>query len=288
MPHWLTPVCDDHPVSQPTSRWLPSRIHRCNVGTSPELIARRSTARATPSSWMNTMPGASLTSASFERRRACRAMRWSNHESSSTASRALTNVVTITSPTTTHNAVQNPSISTPGSTSSSRNTNSALRTIAPSPSVSTDSGTTRNASAGQTTALAMPTTKPASRASHNESIEKPGRMAASNHNPSVVTTVTTMERQRTVRHDGRSAAGRTTREVDAGVIRRPQLAGSRTGSLLPSRSPLIVMSRRSKGSRTEHGLLSSHRASRRPSRHHTLRVIRHRVVGRPSQVSTLD
>ena len=126
------------------------------------------------------------------------------------ASSALTNVVTITRPMTTHSAVQNPSISTPGSRSSSRNTNSALRMIAPSPSVSTDSGTTRNASAGQTTALATPTTNPASNASQNESIEKPGRIAASSHSPSVVTTVTTMVRHRTVRHDGRSAAGRTT------------------------------------------------------------------------------
>ena len=115
MPHWLTPVCDDHPVSQPTSTWLPSRIHRCRVGTSPERSARRSTAWATPSSWMNTTPGTSVTSASFDRRRAWRAMRWSSHESSSMASSALTNVVTMTSPMTTHSAVQNPSISTPGS-----------------------------------------------------------------------------------------------------------------------------------------------------------------------------
>ena len=183
MPHWLTPVCDDHPVSQPTSTWLPSRIHRCRVGTSPERSARRSTAWATPSSWMNTTPGTSVTTASFDRRRACRATRWSSHESSSMASSALTIVVTITRPTTTHNAVQNPSISTPGSRSSSRNTNSALRTIAPSPSVSTDSGTTRNASAGQTTALAMPTTNPASNASQNESIEKPGRMRGEQPQP---------------------------------------------------------------------------------------------------------
>ena len=126
---------------------------------------------------------------------------------------ALTIVVTITRPMTTHNAVQNPSMSTPGSRSSNRNTNSALRTIAPSPSVSTDSGTTRNASAGQTTALAMPTTKPASSASHNESIENPGKIAASSHSSSVVTTVRTTERHSTVRHDGRSAAGRTTRDA---------------------------------------------------------------------------
>ena len=129
------------------------------------------------------------------------------------ASNALTAVVTITRPMTTHSAVQNPSISTPGSRSSSRKTNSALRTMAPSPSVSTESGTTRNASAGQTTALAMPTTNPASNASQNESIEKPGKIAASSASPIVVTTVTTTARHRTVRHDGRSAAGRTTRDV---------------------------------------------------------------------------
>ena len=174
MPHWLTPVCDDHPVSQPTSTWLPSRIQRCRVGTSPERSARRSTAWATPSSWMNTTPGTSVTTASFDRRRACRATRWSSHELSSMASSALTIVVTITRPTTTPSAVQNPSISTPGSRSSSRNTNRALRTIAPSPSVSTESGTTRNASAGQTTALATPTTKPASNASH-ERVDREAR-----------------------------------------------------------------------------------------------------------------
>ena len=84
--------------------------------------------------------------------------------------------------------------------------------MAPSPRVSTESGTTRNANAGQTTALAMPTTNPASNASHKESIEKPGRIAASSHSPSVVTTVRTMVRQMTVLHDGRSTAGRMTRD----------------------------------------------------------------------------
>ncbi len=98
--------------------------------------------------------------------------------------------------------------------------------MAPSPRVSTESGTTRNASAGQTTALAMPTTNPASKASQNESIENPGKMAASSHSPAVVTTVTTIVRHRTVRHDGRSAAGRTTRDVwvipsDRATWRRP-------------------------------------------------------------------
>ena len=101
-------------------------------------------------------------------------------------------VVTITKPTTTHSAVQNPSISTPGSRSSSKNTNSALRMMAPSPRVSTDSGTTRNANAGHTTALPTPTTNPANNASQNESIENPGKIAASSHSPTAVTTVTTI------------------------------------------------------------------------------------------------
>ena len=59
-------------------------------------------------------------------------------------------------------------------------------------------------------------TRPAS-ASQNESIENPGRIAASSHSPSAVTTVTTIVRHSTVRHDGRSAAGRTTLEVGGGV-----------------------------------------------------------------------
>ena len=54
-------------------------------------------------------------------------------------------------------------------------TNTTLRTIAPSPSVTTDNGTTRNANAGQTMAFPTPMTKPASSASQAESIEKPGK-----------------------------------------------------------------------------------------------------------------
>ena len=38
IPHWLTPVCDDHPVSHSTRWWLPSRSQRCRLGTSPDRM----------------------------------------------------------------------------------------------------------------------------------------------------------------------------------------------------------------------------------------------------------
>ena len=69
--------------------------------------------------------------------------------------------------------------------------------------MSTESGTTRNASAGQTTALTMPTTNPASRASQNVSIENPGSTAASSQSEKPVTTVTTTVRRTTWRQGGR-------------------------------------------------------------------------------------
>ena len=59
---------------------------------------------------------------------------------SSRANNELIAVVTMTRPTTTHNDVQNPSISTPGSRSRSQPTNTTLRTIAPSPSVEDGQG----------------------------------------------------------------------------------------------------------------------------------------------------
>ena len=108
MPHWLTPVCDDQPVSHPTRWWVPVRSQRCNVGTSPERRARSSTTLATPSSWTNTTPGTSVTVASPLRRRARRDLRGSNHESSSRASARDTSVVTAARPTTTATDVQKP------------------------------------------------------------------------------------------------------------------------------------------------------------------------------------
>ena len=214
MPHWLTPVWEDHPVSQLTRWWLPSRIQRCRLGTSPDRSARLSTAWATPSSWMNTTPGTSVLTAVFEHLRALRATRSSSHEESSMASSELSSVVMTTRPTMIHRAGQNPSMVTPGSRSSSRNTNTVLRTIAPRPSVSTESGTTRNASAGHTTALPTPTTNPASNASGNDSIENPGRMAAKSHSSTAVRTVRTRPRHSTRVRDGRSAAGRTIPDVE--------------------------------------------------------------------------
>ena len=106
-------------------------------------------------------------------------------------------MVTTTSPITIASEVPKPSTSTPGSRSSTHITNSAFSTIAPSPSVSTDSGTTRKASAGHTTALTSPTTKPASNASANESMSNPPRIAARNQSAPAMTTVTTNDRQTT-------------------------------------------------------------------------------------------
>ena len=69
MPHWLTPVCEDHPVSQPISRWVPWRSQRCSVGTSPECSARSSTTSASPSICTKTTPGTSVEAAFPARRR---------------------------------------------------------------------------------------------------------------------------------------------------------------------------------------------------------------------------
>ena len=88
IPHWLTPVCDDQPVSQ-RDEAVPSRRAASGrwSGQSPERSARRSnTSWATPSSWTNTMPGTSVRAADFARRRATVAVRRSNHASSSIAS----------------------------------------------------------------------------------------------------------------------------------------------------------------------------------------------------------
>ena len=70
----------------------------------------------------------------------------------------------------------------------------------------------RNASAGQTTALTTPTTKPASSASTGLSIVNPSRIAARTHSAIAVITVTSRLRQATCRHDGRRSAGRMIRD----------------------------------------------------------------------------
>ena len=88
--------------------WLPSRIQRCRLGTSPDRSARRSTAWATPSSWMNTMPGDIGDGRRPSTADGLPRHRWSSHASSSMASNALTSVVTMTRPITMTNAVQKP------------------------------------------------------------------------------------------------------------------------------------------------------------------------------------
>ena len=108
IPHWLTPVCDDHPVSHPTRRCDPVRSQRSIVGASPERSARRSTASARPSIWTNTMPGTSVGAATLARRRAVPAMRRSNQASSSSASADDTAVAIAARPMTITDGVQNP------------------------------------------------------------------------------------------------------------------------------------------------------------------------------------
>jgi hypothetical protein len=128
-------------------------------------------------------------------------------------------VLTTTSPVTTQNAAQNPSTSTPGSTSSTNPTNTAFRTIAPTPSVMTDNGTTTKASAGQMTALATPTTKPASSASSAESMVSPGTIAANSHRLTPVKIVTTAARHSTRPQPGRSSRDRTTARLRSASMR---------------------------------------------------------------------
>ena len=226
MPHWLTPVCDDQPVSHPMSRCEPSSSQRCRVGASPERSARSSTALARPSSWTKTTPGTSVTVACRRRRRARRAAMWSNHESSSSANAHDTSVVMAARPMTTATLVQKPDSSTPGSRSSSNNTARASRAMAPRPRVSTEIGTTTNASAGQTTALRRPMTKPASNASLGRSIVKPGRIPARSQRATAVTTVTATPRPMTRDHNGRSAAGRTTARLTRPPVRSLARASS--------------------------------------------------------------
>ena len=172
MPHWLTPVWDDHSVRQPSRRWLSTSSQRCNVGTSPDANATRSTGSDSPSTCTNTTPGTSVVVAP-RRRRDWRAMRWSYQESSSRASAVANNVPTTVATIVTSNAAQNPSSRTPGSSFSTTQVRAALTARLAAPSVYTDSGTNTKANAGQTTELKNPTTRPAKRASRNRSISKP-------------------------------------------------------------------------------------------------------------------
>ena len=157
---------------------------------------------------MNTTPGTSVTTDSFCRRLARRAAWSSNQPSSSAASTVETIVVINARPTAIASAVPKSRTVMPGSASSTSPTISASIKIAPMPSVSTDSGTTIEASAGHTTALSTPTTNPASRASGARSISKPGRIAARNHSETAVNTTTTALRHSTRLGGGRSL-GRT-------------------------------------------------------------------------------
>ena len=157
---------------------MPSRSQRCRSGTSPERSARRSTPWATPSSWTNTTPGHVGDGGALGPPAGLAGdARWSSHASSSMREHATTiAVVTTTRPIDDRTARSRSRRSRRRAAGRARSRRTAaLSTIAPSPSVSTESGTTRNASAGQTTALATPTTNPASSASQTESIEKPGQ-----------------------------------------------------------------------------------------------------------------
>ena len=151
IPHWLTPVWDDQPVSQRTRRCRPSRSHPSIVGQSPERVARTNTSWATPSSCTNTMPGTSVRAADFARRRATVAVRRSNHTSSSIAISDETIALMTASPITITTAVPKPSTVTPGSSSSTSSTRRASSTIAPMPRVSTEMGTTTIDRSGHTT-----------------------------------------------------------------------------------------------------------------------------------------
>ncbi len=231
MPHWLTPVCDDHPVSQPISRWLPSRSQRWRVGTSPERSARSSTGLASPSICTKTTPGTSVSAAIPECRRARRAIDVSNQASSSKARRLDTTVVTAANPSTITSGAHQPSSVTPGSVSSTRVTTIASSTIAPSPSVSTEIGTTMTARAGHTMALTMPITNPARSACHHSSIAKSSSTAASSHNVNAPMTVTRMTRHTTTRREGRSATGRSAgAAVRSGVTPPPADVSRSPGS----------------------------------------------------------
>ena len=203
------------------------------------------------------------------------ATRRSSHESSSMASSTLTMVVAIVRPTTISRAVQKPSISTPGRRSSRNRTNRALRTMAPRPSVRTESGTTRNARAGHTTALAIPTTNPASRASQIESIENPGRNAASSHSETDVNAVTSRLRQSVSRHDGRAVAGFAGRGRTATSSCAGQSASGgrwhRSSVTSGSSCSFVGWSCGQRPRPAPH-----HRGDRRASCHHAVRVIRYR------------
>ncbi len=141
MPHWLTPVCDDHPVSQPISRWLPSRSQRWRVGRRP--IAAPGRAPVWPAR-----------RSAQSRRRVPRSRRRSPVPARSPGHRRLEPGVVVEGeearhqrrdggqPEDDHEGCPPAFECAPGSVSSTRATTIASSTIAPSPSVRTEIGTT--------------------------------------------------------------------------------------------------------------------------------------------------
>ena len=72
IPAWLAPVWEERSVSHSSKRCESSASQRAIVGALPSRIARWSTGLARPSISRNTIPGASVSTFSPERR----AMRW--------------------------------------------------------------------------------------------------------------------------------------------------------------------------------------------------------------------
>ena len=161
--------------------------------------------------------------------------------------------------------------------------------------MSTEIGTTTNASIGQTTALRRPTTRPASRASTGRSMSKPSRTAARNHS------ATAGRHRHGQRADRRPAAGRAgprpAERRSLGAAHRPAVpvgsvgdAGTQASSEPPGASsrsppsrPAAASSARKRwaGSRASRGAAQPDRAERAPvDGHHELGADQ---LGRPGR-----
>jgi hypothetical protein len=118
-PAWLAGVVAGSCACQSTRRWLPDRIHRPRVGSSPERRPQRSSGAGRPSIWMKTTPGTGVVTGSGWRRE-----RWTRWVRKAELSPAVAiQVTTVIRKAYTHDAqkaFQNPSTWMPGAMTNAR------------------------------------------------------------------------------------------------------------------------------------------------------------------------
>ena len=269
MPHWLTPVCDDQPVSQPTRRCVPSRSQRSSVGTSPERRARSSTTSASAVELHEHEPGhvggrRAAWPAAGRGGPSC----WSNQASSSSASTDETSVVIAARPMTTTSAVQKPVELDAGQpVEHERDEQGVEHDGADAQREHRESARRRTASAGQTTALTQADDEAGEQGVRGRSMSKPSSSQARTHSASAASDGHDERRGRrpgstaVARAAGRtiaSAAGRAAHacapltrrhrsriaSLDAGAGRARGPAGRRAPAGGPRRRPARAPSRK--------------------------------------------